>query len=686
MKIALVGCGAAAERYYIPALRNHPDILKKLYVVDRDRSRAQNTVDQLGGGELVEDYKSILGEVQGAIIALPNMLHHAVGLDFLRSKAHVLCEKPLADSHEQALEMVASAKENGVILSVNNSRRMFPVNQAIQKIISQKQLGEVKSVHYTEGSMFGWASATGFYVNPKATSKGLLSDLGPHVIDILCWWLGGKPEVLQFNDDSFGGPESVARVRAEFGGARIDIFLNRLVDLDSSFEIQCENGTISGKPMDWGRYTIRTAGSREKEIKIPCSQKNYPAFIIPVVDNFIKTVQGEEKPLVSGSDVLPSLAFIDQCYEKRKRFAMPWYDRIQVGETPGNNTVLVTGATGFIGASIVERLHLSKEKRVKAVVHNWANAARLGRFPVEIVQMDLMNEKSIDQALNGVHAVIHCAKGPHDVTVRGTENLLKSSLKKGIGRFIHLSTTEIYGNKEGDITEASPFEYTGNEYNRMKVDAEKVCWQYVEKGLHATILRPSIVYGPFSKNWTLNFAKLLKNRNIGIFEGIGEGFCNLIYVQDLVDAALICIDNDKCVGEAFNINGPQIFSWNQYFKLFNDALGLSPIKIIKKAKASFIATALSPVRKLGGFARDHFMDTIKKVANFSEAADSVLRYVEKTLKSNLASDELKLFSKQATYVTQKAEHVLGFKPNTAVQEGVQNSVTWLRHNSIIGNG
>jgi dTDP-glucose 4,6-dehydratase len=90
--------------------------------------------------------------------------------------------------------------------------------------------------------------------------------------------------------------------------------------------------------------------------------------------------------------------------------------------------------------------------------------------------MDLMNENEIEKALDGVEYIIHCAKGPGETNVKGTENLLKIASKKSLKRFIHLSTAEIYGSVSGYIDENAPFQYTGNDYNRTKIDAEKICW------------------------------------------------------------------------------------------------------------------------------------------------------------------------------------------------------------------
>ena len=642
LSIGIIGCGAATQRYYLPALRKYTNEFESIYFVDPNLEQAEKTQKEFGRGQTFGDYKEIINKVQGAIVIVPNHLHFSVAMDFIRSGVSVLCEKPLAENPDEVRQMAEEAGANGAALCVNNTRRMFPSFIEAKKLIDQGYIGKLKSIDYFEGATFGWQSLTGFYVNPSLTSKGIMMDLGPHVIDTICWLIGQKPKLVEYLDDSFGGPESVASVKAEIEGCQISIFLNRLCDLDSYYKIEGELGSIEGKPMNWQKLAINLNGGPKENRRLQCQNKNYPEFVGPIVKNFIETVGKSSSPLIAGADVQNSIEFIDECYKKRKRFHMPWYDTLSKPKKRDNNdVVLVTGASGFIGGSLIETMFLNGQRGFKAGIHTWGSAARIGRFPVEIVKMDLMESSDIENALEGVSAIVHCAKGTEEVTVEGTRNLLKIAFKKGIKRFIHMSTTEVYGNVEGVIDENSPFQYTGNAYNRMKIDAEKACWEFYEKGLPVTVLRPSIVYGPFSKNWTVHFAKMLIAGEWGIYEKIGEGSCNLVYIDDLTRAILISLEDEKAVGKAFNIVGPEVVTWNRYFEMFNESLGLAPLKTINTTKARIRTAAMQPVRLLGGFVRDHFMGPVKKMAETFEFADRLLRSTESKLKKTPVPDELK---------------------------------------------
>lgn len=679
-KIGLIGCGAAANRYYLTALKKQASEIQ-LYCVDQQEENAKKLRNKIGYGEILTKYQEILNSVDGVIVALPHTLHFPVSMDFLDSGVHVLCEKPLAEEKKQALEMIETAERNAVSLCVNNTRRLFPSLKSIHKTIKHGEIGKINSIKYWEGNAFAWEATTGFYVDPENTSKGILLDLGAHVLDTICWWLGGKPDVCSFKDDSFGGPESVAKIKAELDGCHIEIFLNRLCDLNSHFIVSGSQGTILGHPFEWSEYKIKN-DFKVKEKKLKTKEKSTPEFVEKVFENFLKVVKKEDKPLINGRDVYDSICLIENCYKTRRRFHLPWYENIRkIRRFPGK--ILVTGASGFIGGRIVESLHLSGSNSVRAGIRRWSSAARIGRFPIEIVQLDIMNKSAIDAALQNVKHVVHCAYGSDGATVEGTRNLLEKCLENNIERFVQLSTTEIYGDVSGDVDEDFPLRYTGNQYNRAKIDAEKACWEYYRKGLAVTILRPHIVYGPFNRNWTLHFAELFLSGKWGIYENYGEGICNLIFIDDLVESVLLALKNENSIGQAFNVSGPEAVSWNEYFKKYNNVIGLPPLKTIRTTQAAARSALFGPLRMMGGFLRDNFLGTLKRLAEVSEGLEKTMKFTEILLRNTPSLEELKLFNKKAVYSNDKAQNLLEYVPSVTLDNGLDITVNWLRHQGLI---
>lgn len=339
--------------------------------------------------------------------------------------------------------------------------------------------------------------------------------------------------------------------------------------------------------------------------------------------------------------------------------------------------ILITGASGFIGGWIAETLFLSGDSDVRAGVRNWSGAVRLARFPMHIVLCDISNTRQITEAMTGVDWVIHCAKGSDRSIITGTKNILDAALALGIKRFIHLSTTEVYGNVTGEVDEMFPLQRTGNSYADAKIRAEELCRDYSARGLPVTVIRPPIVYGPFGKTWSVNIAQKIQSGNWGTFKRQGEGACNLIYISDLVVGILDAARSEHAVGQAFNLNGADTLTWNTYFARFNAALGLPPLREIENTDARARAAVMEPLRVSAKFARDHFARAIWSVATRSPAAKQMMKRVEAKMKTSPRPNDFALYNRRARYLATRAADTLGFKPRVHLDAGLALTVQWL---------
>lgn len=684
-RIALVGCGAIAESLYLPAISRHPSVMERLIVADSNKARAQRVASRFNVRAWLADYKEVLSEVDGAIVAVPHNLHYLISMDFLRKGAHVLCEKPLAVSGAEAKEMVAQARESGVTLSVNCSRRLFPSYSKVKDLLSSGIIGRPLSLNHIEGFTYNWPSASGFRFNRESSNGGVLLDTGAHVLDTICWWLESKPKLISCESDSFGGSEGVIRIKFEHNGCFGEIKLNWLSRLKSNYTIVGERGVIEGDVFDYWAVNITSNSGAKKRIKLSAEEKDTYELRSKIVDNFLDVVGKGEEPLIPASEVVPSIEWIEECYGAATRFSMPWLRSLVLPDISKEEkkTVLVVGASGFIGGRVVETLHLSGSADVRAGIRQWSSAARIARFPVEMVPCDIMDEEQIAQAMTGVTHVIHCAKGDRDVIVQGTKNLLSAALRQGIERFVYLSTAEIYGKVSGRIDETFAYQYTGNEYADSKIEAEKLCWMFYEKGLPATVLRPSIVYGPFSRKWTNEIAERLQSGNWGILKNHGEGICNLVFIDDLISGILLAASHESAVGQAFNINGSELITWNQYFQRFAEALGLSKLHEIHPARSKLNSTVMGLVRTSGSYIQDRFRDPIMRTSTRYDVVRKAKEQVKKSISTTPTLGELGFYSRNARYPVSKAQNLLGYHPRFDVDTGLEMTVSWLEHHGFL---
>lgn len=239
--------------------------------------------------------------------------------------------------------------------------------------------------------------------------------------------------------------------------------------------------------------------------------------------------------------------------------------------------VLVTGAGGFIGGRLVERLVLEHGAEVRALVRNLAGAARLARFPVTVLRGDVTSAPDLAVAIQGCDLVFHCAYGTSGsqkhrawVNREGTRRVLEASRAVNASRVVYLSTLMVYGQTaDGDLDETAPRRRFGNAYSDSKLEAERIA---LSSGLPVAVLQPTAVYGPYGGVWTEAVIRALKAGRQILVNG-GDGLGNAVYVDDLVSAMLLAAVKDEAVGEAFLISGEEPVTWRDLYGRFERMLG-----------------------------------------------------------------------------------------------------------------
>jgi predicted dehydrogenase len=316
--LALIGCGAVAEALYAPALRKRRDLARSLILVDPDRARAEALRARLGAAEAVTDYRPLLGRIAGALVLTPHHLHCAIALELAGHGVAVLCEKPLAESAAEVDAIVSAGNTHRVPIMVNQTRRLFPAVREVRRLIAAGAIGELREIHYELGAPFDWPAATPAYFRG---GRGVLFDTGVHVVDLVCWWLGGEPEILDYADDARGGTEAVARVRLRLGNVVADIHLSWLTKLRNAYRVVGSKGTIEG-----GAYDLASFHLNGRKVHASRSWQAYEDFVAVLLDNFVEVIEGRAEPLVCAADVRAAISVIDHCYRHRRALDEPWHD------------------------------------------------------------------------------------------------------------------------------------------------------------------------------------------------------------------------------------------------------------------------------------------------------------------------------------------------------------------------
>ena len=324
--------------------------------------------------------------------------------------------------------------------------------------------------------------------------------------------------------------------------------------------------------------------------------------------------------------------------------------------------ILVTGATGFTGSHLCERL-ATEGYAVRALVRDPNRCTALRSWDVEVVPGELRDTASLQRATEGIEVVYHIAalfrqenvsrQEMWETNMQGTKNILDAAIGAGVQRFVHCSTIGVHGDiKNPPATEETPYG-PGDHYQESKTAGERVVLEYMaEDRLPIVVFRPGGIYGPRD----LRFLKLIKAIRTRRFVMLGSGdvLYQMIYIDDLVDGIVLCGTSEKVIGNVYILTGDEPVSLNQLVQLIAAVLGVRPPRLRFPVTPFYVA----------GF----LCELVCKPFGINPP---------------IYRRRMDFFRKTRCFDISKAKRELGFKPGTDLQTGMRATAEWYQKEGLL---
>lgn len=319
------------------------------------------------------------------------------------------------------------------------------------------------------------------------------------------------------------------------------------------------------------------------------------------------------------------------------------------------NRVLITGAAGFIGRSLADRL---RSDGVEVVGVDLIADPELG-----VVAGDIRWPGEWQRAAAGCDVMIHTAalvgmpsdtSRFWDVNVNGTHMALEAARDNGVGRFVHISSAVTFGLHFPDgVDESYPVRHTGMAYVDTKIAAEHAALMAHASGQQeVAVVRPSDTYGPGSRPWTLLPLELLR-RGRAVLPARGHGIHSPIYIDDVVDGIVRAGTAPAAAGRVVTLSGGVGVETRDYFGRFGAMIG-TKVPAVPTAVALALAATLDRVARVRGVPNELTADGVRYLAE-----------------------------RKGTYGISTAYRMLDWAPRVDLDDGMKRTEAWLRAMGLI---
>ena len=609
MQVAVIGCGQFS--------RPHVNTLRAIgqevaAVCDRDPWRAQDLAKFAGGARAYNDLATLLRQEHpdAVHILTPPDTHARLAIQAMEAGCHVLVEKPMALSSEEADRMIGAARQNKVKLGTNHNYLFNPCILQARRLVKQETIGQIV---YVEG-FYGLSESSG-YTSIIGRSHwawhlpgSVFTNFLPHLIYLSLEFLstdvsvtgvtlsqGELPTeltVLLQGGTSASGVMSIsmsARPYTKF----LDIYGTKgIIHADLSTEVCTLHkahrlpGMLTKVLFNLEESVQLAGGTVLNKVRVVLgSLKRDPGLRLHL-QQFYASLQDDKELPVPGEAGKRMVEIMEQVWAKTPDRLVPPEVASSLRASTGPQTaaeqlitekglpgkVLVTGATGFLGYHLVSALARCGAQVVALVRDRGRVSAELEQH-AEIVCGDLRDPPSLEAAMRGIGVIYHCAavtnnniswQTHQDVNIAGAEAVFKAALKAGVLRVVHASSVIVYGLARlphGDlISETTPFPDHPDRwahYLRSKQAADRLAFDYWrEARLPITVLRIGILYGPGGRSPDRGLVQLGPLR---LTIGRGHNEAPYTYVGNAVDCMLVAAISPEAIGQAYNVvDEPQV--------------------------------------------------------------------------------------------------------------------------------
>lgn len=244
-----------------------------------------------------------------------------------------------------------------------------------------------------------------------------------------------------------------------------------------------------------------------------------------------------------------------------------------------SKSYLITGGAGFLGINLTRYL-LARGHKVTSL--DIADFDYPERAKITEIKGDIRDRAAVDRAMQGIDIVIHTAAAlplykPEDIfstDIDGTRTVIDSAHQHGVQRFVHVSSTAVYGIPDHHpLLETDKLDGVGP-YGKAKIEAEEVCFAYRKKGMCVPVIRPKSFIGPERLGVFALFYDWAKDGHGFPMLGSGQNRYQLLDVEDLCQAIYLCCTLDpNVVNDTFNIGAKEFTTMKEDYQAVLDYAG-----------------------------------------------------------------------------------------------------------------